>query len=782
MMKNIDYLNKISEISDKIIKMAELGKDTTALEQMLQQMMAAAMQQPEPEPEKEPEKEKQYYQVEEKDGLKFITVPKTLASTFERGDISLVTTKEMFYEDILYYEACMVPGETTRNKVKYLLEQKAKELGGTALCKMFNQSYVAKKKEIKKKREEEEKRLAELYQERKAAEAEEKRRAGNKTKFTDMPEWCTGNKFVGEEWITNNSEGVYKLEDCGKTVKRTEACGRPVAINRLLEPIDESGWDGIERVEIVFESERGWKRKVVERETLLNKNKAIALTNDGVDITSDRAGAFTGYMSSMLKESSIRGAIPSRKSSRKMALYKDGKLLLPYRDPEFYFEKKASMPNLVNALQAHGESEKMKENRDAWFKEFKKIRAEKNEMFNFLTASSLCAPIIGMIGNIDGFVCNVVGVTECGKSVAEYVTATIWGSYKHSDGFVIGAKNTSTAFETYADVLNCLPLTIDDYSKLKEKEKEAFKQIIYEIANGIGKGRATKDMGLRAMASYSLNLIVTSEEPLRERAGGGATNRLLTYMADSECPWTPDRATEMMNFVGTNYGHAGVEYIQILNKLGRETVQGMIKTHRDKLIEAAKGQKKTMKQINAMAVLLTADEIAADMLFKDKIKITTEQAMDILDDESVVRAEAQAYDFIVDKIYGNPRKFQGLGADDQITELWGRVVVEDDSEEKITIRVSVLDKDGKETGKTEERIVMPTTVGIFKAKLKELTAEAGVSYEMFIGHLRRRGLIYADAGRDTKKVQINRAADKNAGTDRPRMVKFQLPHQDNIPF
>lgn len=782
-MMNIDYLNKISEISDKIIKMAELGKDTTALEQMLQQMMAAAMQQPEPEkePEKEQEKEKQYYEVEKKDGLEFITVPKTLRNTFENGDISLVTKEEQFYDDLLYYEACMVPGATTRNKVKLLLEKKAKELGGTALAKMFNQSYVAKKKEIKEKREEEEKRLAELYQERKAAEAEERRKAGNKTKFTDMPEWCTGNKFVGEEWITNNDEGVYKLEACGKTVKKTEACGRPVAINRLLEPIDESGWDGIERVEIVFESERGWKRKVVERETLLNKNKAIALTNDGVDITSDRASAFTGYMSSMLKESSIRGAIPSRKSSRKMALYKDKKLILPYRDQEFYFEKKSSMPNLVNALQAHGENEDMKKNRDAWFTEFKKIRAEKNEMFNFLTASSLCAPIIGMIGNIDGFVCNVVGVTECGKSVAEYVTATIWGSYKHSDGFVIGAKNTSTAFETYADVLNCLPLTIDDYNKLSDKEKIAFKQVIYEIANGIGKGRATKDMGLRTMASYSLNLIVTSEEPLRERAGGGATNRLLTYMADSECPWTPDRATEMMNFFGTNYGHAGVEYIQILNKLGRETVQGMIKTHRDKLIEAAKGQKKTMKQINAMAVLLTADEIAADMLFKDKIKITTEQAMDILDDESVVRAEAQAYDFIVDKIYGNPRKFQGLGADDQITELWGRVVVEDDSEKKITIRVNVLDKDGKETGKTEERIVQPTTVGIFKAKLKELTAEAGVSYEMFIGHLRRRGLIYADADRDTKKVIIKRA-DKKEGTDRPRMVKFQLPHQDNIPF
>lgn len=783
MMKNID-MNQVNELADKIIKMKELGLNTTSLEQMLQQMMAAAMQQP--EPEKEPET---LPPVENIDGLQVITLskmPKTMRGCFERGDISPVTTKEAFYEDELYEAACRVTRETDRNKIKYMLEQKAKELGGTSLVKMFNQSYVAKKREIKKKDEEEAKRIEEEFKERQAAEAEEKRKAGNKTKFTDMPEWCTGNKYVGEEWITNNDEGVYKLEACGKTIKRTEACGRPVAINRLLEPIDESGWDGIERVEIVFESERGWKRKVVERETLLNKNKAIALTNDGVDITSDRASAFTGYMSSMLKESSIRGAIPSRKSSRKMALYKDKKILLPYRDPEFYFEKKSSMPNLVNALQAHGENEDMKKNRDAWFKEFKQIRAEKNGMFNFLTASSLCAPIIGMIGNIDGFVCNVVGVTECGKSVAESITATIWGSFKTSDGFVIGAKNTSNAFETYADVLNCLPLTIDDYNKLKEKEKDAFKQIIYEIANGIGKGRATKDMGLRAMASYSLNLIVTSEEPLRERAGGGATNRLLTYMADSKCPWTPDRITEMMNFFSTNYGHAGVEYIEILNNLGRGKVQDMIKAHRDELLEVAKGQKKTMKQINAMAVLLTADEIAADMLFKDKIKITTEQAVDMLESEDVVQAEAQAYEKIVDKIFSNRQHFQGLVALDKLTgDLWGKFVREDKYEDFVEVEEEIetdeKDKDGKKIVKIEKRQARPTTVAIYPFKLQELAAEVGASYEMFIAYLRRENLLYADNGRNTKKVSLKRA-DGKKGQNVGRMIKFRIPQQDNIPF
>mgnify|MGYP000199429596 CR=1 FL=1 len=73
------------------------------------------------------------------------------------------------------------------------------------------------------------------------------------------------------------------------------------------------------------------------------------------------------------------------------------------------------------------------------------------------------------------------------------------------------------------------------------------------------------------MASYSLNLIVTSEEPLRERAGGGATNRLLTYMADSECPVdTRQSYRDDEFFLALIMDNAGVEYIQILNNLGRE--------------------------------------------------------------------------------------------------------------------------------------------------------------------------------------------------------------------
>lgn len=776
-MSNFD-IDKILQLTQSITAMKTAGIDVPqsmmdALNTMMQQA-AGGGQAAVPEEKEEKKEEKKNF------------------TGLQKQDLSCITCKEDFFNGELYQTLygnlySSYPGNPNVahadiSTVEYMLSEKAKQIGKTELQKLFKRKCTEIKAELKAENERKKEDAEKAAQAAAEAERQMRLEAGNMTRFENLPEWCTGNKYVGFEWMTSNDEGVYKLEESGRGSRISEACGRAVLVNRLLEPIDESSWDGVERVEIAFEGERGWKSKVVEREILLNKNKAISLANDGVDITSDKTSAFTGYMSSMLKESSIRNAIPKRKSSKKMAIYKNEKIILPYRDPEFFFEKKGSMPNLVNALQSHGESEDMKENRDEWFRRFKAIRGQKVLMFNFLTASTLCAPIIGMLKTIDGFVCNVVGPTECGKSVAESINATIWGSSQSEAGFVIGAKNTPAAFETYADVLNCLPLTIDDYNKLKEKEKEAFKQIIYDIANGTGKGRATKDLGLRSMAFWTLNLIVTSEEPVRERAGGGATNRLITCMADDKCPWTPDQITDMMQFFSVNYGHAGAEYIKILNDLGKEKVTEMIKVHSEELMAAAQDQHKTMKQTNAMAIILTADEIAADMLFKDKIKITIEQALNMLDDEAVVRSEAGCYEAVIDKIYGNPKRFQGMVSRVDLSgDIWGRFFREDEKEPKVKIPMKVLDDKGNETGEIEERECGPTTVAIFKTNLQEIIRGAGGSYEMFIDYLRKNGLLYAEKGRDTKKVSFDRM-DGQPGENRPRAVKFRLPQQHNLPF
>ena len=151
-----------------------------------------------------------------------------------------------------------------------------------------------------------------------------------------------------------------------------------------------------------------------------------------------------------------------------------------------------------------------------------------------------------------------------------------------------------------------------------------------------------------------------------------------------------------------------------------------------------------------------------------------------------MRAEAQAYEKIVDKIFSNRQHFQGLVELDKLTgDLWGKFVREDKYEDLVEVEDEIetdeKDKDGKKIVKIEKRQARPTTVAIYPFKLQELAAEVGASYEMFIAYLRRENLLYADNGRNTKKVSLKRA-DGKKGQNVGRMIKFRIPKQDNIPF
>ena len=214
-------------------------------------------------------------------------------SSLEKQDVSCINSREDFFAEKMYakvygglYEdiagglvaRCDIP------TVEYLLSDKAKEIGKTDLLKLFKSKASAYKKRMKL--EYEQAKRAQSQALRDAAEEEKRRQKenGNMTQYTELPEWCTGNKYMGEGWIANNDEGIYKLEERGSTIRKVEACGRAAMINRLLEPMD--GGDGIVRVELAYDSENGWRHRVVERGELVNQNRAIVLAEYGVDVNS----------------------------------------------------------------------------------------------------------------------------------------------------------------------------------------------------------------------------------------------------------------------------------------------------------------------------------------------------------------------------------------------------------------------------------------------------------------------------------------------------------------
>lgn len=756
-MMNIDYLNKINEISDKIIKMAELGKNTTALEQMLQQMMAAAMQQP--EPGKEPEKEQKYYQVEEKDGMKFITVPKTLSNTFEKGDISLVTTKEMFYGDILYYEACMVPGETTRNQVKYLLEQKAKELGGTALAKMFNQSYVAKKREIKQKREEEEKRLAEAYKERKAAEAEEKRRAGNLTKFSDLPEGCK-NLHIGEGWIAND-EGIYMLEDNGKTVKKTEAAKFPFLVDCLYQPYD-AGAAGPGKCGIRFKSIHGdWCRKIVEQATLMNAQQVLSLAKDGVIINSHRALPFTDYVTSMIEESVTRHEIPIHKMSSTLGWTSDYEEFLPFTDEKFVFEKEDDFPELMRNLTEPAGNYK------DWLATYKEVRKTKVKMFNFATIALFASPIVGMLPDVqNGFICNIYGKTHVGKSICTAMAGTIWGR-TGIDGYAISMNGTYTGIEVRMNAMKNIPLIIEDANNTNDPEE--IPKFIMTASNGVGRIRATKNLGNRAVLKWNMVILSNSEATLtsyghkgKQSGNGGIYTRTYETKAEKTFPkaWEND-ADRWKMFFASNYGHAGREFIEVLKTVGVEKIQKLKVKFMKEIREKAAAAGRSVEQAEGLAILMVADYLSEKYIFQDGITFTIDEMLQFTAEQEVVQPAVRFYNKLEDLMLVHSDKFEGTDPkrDEQIIsdnsartwqgEYWGLYTATDKGERWLCVDGHILDK---------------------------WLTDYGVDRGLFFEYLRENNLISSDKGGTTRKTP-------SKIKDRPRLVNIKLPgfYDDEAP-
>ncbi len=763
-MKNFD-INEILQLTQSITAMKNAGIDVPqsmmdSLNAMMQQA-AGGGQVAVPEEEEEKKDEKKNF------------------TGLQKRDLSCITRKDDFFNEELYqalygnlygsYPGNPNVARADISTVEYMLSEKAKEIGKTELQKLFKKKCTEIKAELKAENEQKRIDAEKAEREREAAELEEKRRVGHKTEFENLPEWCTGNKFVSEEWICNDEEGIYKLEESGKTVKKVEACGRAFMVNRLLDPID--GGDGIDRVEIAYDSERGWQHRVVTRDMLVNQAEAIKLTKFSVDITSDMARPFTNYMASMLRESSRRNAIPSIPSSRKLAIMKDKEIILPFRSKDFVFEREADFPGLLAAVTPNENNAGYSETE--YLDAYRAMRKRDLPGFNLMTAAILSSPVVCMT-NANGFVFNMYGPTGCGKSFLLSIGTTLFGDYYHENGsgYVKTPLMTSTAAETMCDTLHCYPLIIDDYNLLPDqKERDKFNKNIMLFSNGLGKERATKTLALVKPGFWKLTTFIAAEQSIREAAKqGGVSNRLFEITLDDRCPVSKEEIDKIMEPFNRTHGFAGIKFIEALNKMGIDAIREMVTGYAKKITEKMKekGLDKTNKQIDIAAILLATDEIAKKELFKDDVQLDINDVIRWMADNDEVKQENRFYNTIIDKIYANPRKFEGLGAKtdaDIVGDFWGVY-----KPEVVTHMVK------NESGQMEKRTECVNTIAFIPRELNKIALEEGASVDAFKNYLQREGLLIADAGQN-KTTKINSMVQSR----RIRVVRFIIPDDELVP-
>lgn len=679
----------------------------------------------------------------------------------KKKDYSRVTSAEDFKSEGLYevlygglytdYAGSIYVARADISNVEYDLERIAQEIGKTTLSSLFKKKCKEKKSELKEEYKKKKIREAELEKQRKREKAEEQATMASKTQFTNLPDFCTGNKFISPEWRTDQG-GAHRMEETVKTAKVIKACDAPVLINREVvdcyaSPTEENGE---EKYEILFQGMRNqWKTLTVERDKLVNPRKAIDLAKYGLPISAETVQAFCSYMNSMLTETARRGGFPILRETNKLMVIEGGKYIMTYRDKDVSFGRKNDFPRLIQGLQPRGEREK-------WYRKFKELRAIDNIPLNFATAATLCAPIQAVIEG-DGFVCDLYGNSGCGKSVIDKTAATIWGDNHFSAGFVYSAKSTDCAIEIALDTLHCLPLIIEDFNQLDTRKKRAFMQSVMLIANGIGKARGQKDMSLRSQLIWKTVAIINSEQPITAYfTTGGGINRVLKCRMEDGFPWYNEdgtmRAGEIMDFFSENSGHCGLDFIAVLNKLGPEKIKAKVEEYCNKIRPLAQEEGRSQRQVICLAVLLTADYIAEKYIFQDGINLKMEDALGFMEFENRVDQYMRFYESLEDRMNSAPDKFEGLGGEDSADSFrggfWGVYKTE-----KNPI-----------TGEQDRFLCIIPKV------LEDWMKKEDVNKEMFLSTLEDKGLLDSDKDVHTKKVPVKHR------NDRIRMLCIKLPN------
>lgn len=461
-------------------------------------------------------------------------------------------------------------------------------------------------------------------------------------------------------WFTDDS-GIRTIGMFGEII----ACYHPLLPIQRLVNIET----GKEKVTIAFKKNSRWREITIDKGVIASTTKIVQLSDYGIAVTSENAKYLVKYLSDI--ENINIEFLPEKKSTSKMGWL--GKQFRPYTD-EVEFDGNDKFKDCYEAVQEHGSYSK-------WIDEIKRVREYGTQEPLFMMAASFASPIVKLL-NIYPFFCNLWGDTEGGKTVSLMCACSIWASPEENK-YISTFNNTDVALELKSNFLNNLPLMIDDTATIKRNMKgQGFGHLIYSLCSGKGRGRGTKDLGISQETTWRNTILTNGEHPLSsENMEAGALNRLLDLKCQHDKFFEDGNRT--VGIITQNYGFAGKIFIDILNEIGVDKIRE-IQEHFYKMV---KNGDNMAKQSVALSVVLMADKIATDYIFKDGIYLDYLKLKGVLVSKEELSEHIRCYDYMLDIAAVNTNKFQPNINGDYSGEIWGKV-----DNEAVYIINTVFDK------------------------------------------------------------------------------------------
>lgn len=545
-----------------------------------------------------------------------------------------------FNERELYEELLAIQSEFEQSNTVNKVRARAKQLG---ITKQFDNNWTAAVKEFSRVKKQELSKSGGVYA----------------TNITDFPDRDIEQQFSCGSWIADES-GIRIQTDKGNELI---VCPHPIYPVRVLRNSETGKY----KVELEF-TVRGTKRNIfVDKETLANPTKILKLANDSVQITSLTSQYLVKYLADLealnpeiIKEytsTSRLGWIVYRDHDNKME-----RKFLPY-EQEVVFDNELSMKTLFDSITTFGEEKE-------WYDLLRRERARRKPELNVNLAASFASVLVEPCGALP-FIVSLWGGTGIGKSVILKICTSVWADPGEGK-YITDAKATSTAMEIRLNILNSLPMTLDDMAQVKNQYDEDFSELIYRWCAGKGRDRSNKELGLNKLTSWRNCTLTNGERSLvDESTQGGAVNRVIDIEASGEEIYNGKTGNKVVNCIEKNYGFAGKEFINAIKLIGFDNINDLYLEQYNRIKDnaAEKGVEKEDKQVVPMALILTADIIAEKHLFKDGVLLDLDTCVDYLKNKGDVSEHDRAYEYLVNELSVNARHF----ADNDGEEVEGNI-------------------------------------------------------------------------------------------------------------
>ena len=453
-------------------------------------------------------------------------------------------------------------------------------------------------------------------------------------------------QFEGQELELNC--GQWQADEYGITrdgqFGEIEACNHPLLPVMRLVNIDT----GVEKLKLAYRKGKQWRHVIAEKKVLASNNAILDLANVGIAVNSDNAKWMVQYLHDV--EALNYDEIPEKNSVSRLG-WIHGEGFSPYVE-NLVYDGENNFKGIFDSVKPHGDFEK-------WKEAALSVRSGSSVPARMILAASFASVLVPIAEALSFFVHLWGSESGTGKTVALMLAASVWAD-PQAGQYIKTFNGTQVSLELTAGFVNNLPLILDEFQMLRNKKD--FEQIVYMLAEGVGKGRGGKTGGVRETQTWKNCILTSGETPITNfMTGAGAFNRIV----EIECTEKlfPD-PMGLLAVIRQNYGSAGKLFVE---KLQEEGAAQRVKELYTRFYKEIVQSDTTEKQAMAGAVILAADRLADEWIFEDGKALQYEEIAEYLHAKSEVDVNERAYDYICETIAANAQKFGG-----DALESWGR--------------------------------------------------------------------------------------------------------------